>query len=219
MAHFSEAWRQNPEFTSRERRDLEARFKEFDEDGNHFIDQFELQRMFEKMGEPKTHLQLKNMIKEVASNPEQGISFADFIGIVVKQRKGDNEEGSAAGMFGSIADPSLLSAKDKKKLFEAAIAEQSKGAKTMEEIKAESQRRKDEAEAARKRKEEFKARIAAFGNNKLCTSTTTSTSTHACMQVQSGGGVRGEVGLDTARREKEVWVGVGSDDGVEYEQE
>eukprot|EP01147_Barroeca_monosierra_P002026 gene2026-5099_t len=53
------------------------KFMEFDEDNSGDIDLMELKRMMEKLGQPKTHLELKKMIAEVDLN-NSGIEFVLF---------------------------------------------------------------------------------------------------------------------------------------------
>ena len=49
----------------------------YDVDGNHFIDFMELKLMMEKLGEPQTHLALKEMIKTVDEDNDGCISFRE----------------------------------------------------------------------------------------------------------------------------------------------
>ena len=52
-------------------------FMEFDEDNSGDIDIMELKRMMEKLGQAKTHLELKKIIAEVDTN-NSGIYIRDF---------------------------------------------------------------------------------------------------------------------------------------------
>ncbi len=49
----------------------------YDVDHSSFIDLMELKLMMEKLGEPQTHLGLKNMIKEVDEDNDGQISFRE----------------------------------------------------------------------------------------------------------------------------------------------
>ena len=49
----------------------------YDVDGNHFIDFMELKLMMEKLGEPQTHIALKEMIKVIDEDNDGCISFRE----------------------------------------------------------------------------------------------------------------------------------------------
>lgn len=49
----------------------------YDVDHSQFIDLMELKMMMEKLGEPQTHLGLKEMIKEVDEDKDNQISFRE----------------------------------------------------------------------------------------------------------------------------------------------
>ncbi|EDQ88939.1 uncharacterized protein MONBRDRAFT_37177 [Monosiga brevicollis MX1] len=55
------------------------KFMEFDEDASGDIDLQELSRMMEKLGQPKTHLELKKMIKQVDTNDSGTINYEEFL--------------------------------------------------------------------------------------------------------------------------------------------
>jgi EF-hand domain pair len=54
-------------------------FKADDQDGSGFLSLEDLKRIQEKIDNPITHAQLKQMLSTVASDPEKGLSFEDFI--------------------------------------------------------------------------------------------------------------------------------------------
>jgi len=56
-----------------------AKFIEIDLNNSGDIDEMELKYMFEKLGTPKTHLELIKMIAEVDSTNTGSITFRDFI--------------------------------------------------------------------------------------------------------------------------------------------
>eukprot|EP00055_Hartaetosiga_balthica_P003166 m.6731 g.6731 ORF g.6731 m.6731 type:complete len:144 (-) comp2645_c0_seq1:82-513(-) len=58
-------------------------FIDFDEDHSGDIDMMELKRMMEKMGQPKTHLELKKMIAEVDSHNSGTIHYDDFLNMML----------------------------------------------------------------------------------------------------------------------------------------
>ncbi|XP_005086860.1 allograft inflammatory factor 1 [Mesocricetus auratus] len=74
----------NPKYSSDEDlpSKLEAfkkKYMEFDLNGNGDIDIMSLKRMLEKLGAPKTHLELKKLIREVSSGSEETFSYSDFL--------------------------------------------------------------------------------------------------------------------------------------------
>ncbi|XP_072113479.1 allograft inflammatory factor 1-like [Mobula birostris] len=60
-------------------RAFKEKYMEFDLNAEGDIDIMGLKRMLEKMGAAKTHLELKKMIKEVAGNMGETISYRDFV--------------------------------------------------------------------------------------------------------------------------------------------
>ncbi|XP_075410272.1 allograft inflammatory factor 1 [Tenrec ecaudatus] len=59
---------------------------EFDLNGNGDIDIMSLKRMLEKLGAPKTHLELKKLIQDVSSGSGETFSYADFIRMMLGKR-------------------------------------------------------------------------------------------------------------------------------------
>nr|AAG39111.1 allograft inflammatory factor-1 splice variant G1 [Rattus norvegicus] len=59
---------------------------EFDLNGNGDIDIMSLKRMLEKLGVPKTHLELKKLIREVSSGSEETFSYSDFLRMMLGKR-------------------------------------------------------------------------------------------------------------------------------------
>ncbi|XP_041068891.1 allograft inflammatory factor 1-like isoform X2 [Carcharodon carcharias] len=59
---------------------------EFDLNNQGDIDIMGLKRMLEKLGEAKTHLELKKMIKEVAGEMGETISYSDFVKMMLGKR-------------------------------------------------------------------------------------------------------------------------------------
>lgn len=45
-----------------------------------------LKRMLEKLGVPKTHLELKKLIREVSSGSEETFSYSDFLRMMLGKR-------------------------------------------------------------------------------------------------------------------------------------
>ncbi|EGD75935.1 allograft inflammatory factor 1 [Salpingoeca rosetta] len=63
------------------------KFMEFDEDHSGDIDMMELKRMMEKLGQPKTHLELKKMIAEVDTNDSGTINYHEFVQMMLGPKK------------------------------------------------------------------------------------------------------------------------------------
>ncbi|XP_065174442.1 allograft inflammatory factor 1-like [Sycon ciliatum] len=61
-------------------------FMEFDEDNSGDIDLMELKRMMEKLGQAKTHLELKKMIAEVDTNNSGTIHYPEFLDMMLGKR-------------------------------------------------------------------------------------------------------------------------------------
>lgn len=60
-----------------------AQFVEFDEDNSGDIDIMELKRMMEKLGQAKTHLELKKMIAEVDKTDSGTITYKEFLDMML----------------------------------------------------------------------------------------------------------------------------------------
>ncbi|XP_064395943.1 allograft inflammatory factor 1-like [Halichondria panicea] len=61
-------------------------FMEFDEDNSGDIDIMELKRMMEKLGQAKTHLELKKMIAEVDKNNSGTIHYNEFLDMMLGKK-------------------------------------------------------------------------------------------------------------------------------------
>ncbi|XP_011407599.1 PREDICTED: allograft inflammatory factor 1-like [Amphimedon queenslandica] len=59
---------------------------EFDEDHSGDIDIMELKRMMEKLGQAKTHLELKKMIQEVDTTKKGTINYPDFLTMMLGKK-------------------------------------------------------------------------------------------------------------------------------------
>lgn len=60
-----------------------AQFIEFDLDNSGDIDFMELKQMLEKIGQPKTHLECKKMIKEVNKRDTDTINYREFLDMML----------------------------------------------------------------------------------------------------------------------------------------
>ncbi|XP_057555330.1 allograft inflammatory factor 1 isoform X1 [Hippopotamus amphibius kiboko] len=65
---------------------FKKKYMEFDLNGNGDIDIMSLKRMLEKLGVPKTHLELKKLISEVSSGPGETFSYTDFLKMMLGKR-------------------------------------------------------------------------------------------------------------------------------------
>ncbi|XP_045049063.2 allograft inflammatory factor 1 isoform X1 [Desmodus rotundus] len=62
------------------------KYMEFDLNGNGDIDIMSLKRMLEKLGVPKTHLELKKLIKEVSGDSGETFNYSDFLRMMLGKR-------------------------------------------------------------------------------------------------------------------------------------
>nr|XP_020650474.1 allograft inflammatory factor 1-like [Pogona vitticeps] len=81
----------DPKFSDEE--DLEEKlavfkekYMEFDLNNQGEIDLMSVKRMMEKLGAPKTHLELKKMISEVTGGVSDTISYQDFVNVMLGKR-------------------------------------------------------------------------------------------------------------------------------------
>lgn len=62
---------------------FKAKFLEFDRDADGNIDLMGLSRMMEKLGQAKTHLEMKKMIKEIDRTNKGTICYRDFVNMMI----------------------------------------------------------------------------------------------------------------------------------------
>ncbi|XP_078502079.1 allograft inflammatory factor 1 [Lissotriton helveticus] len=65
---------------------FKKKFMDFDLNDQGDIDMMGLKRMLEKLGAPKTHLELKKMITEVTGGASDTISYQDFVRMMLGKR-------------------------------------------------------------------------------------------------------------------------------------
>ncbi|CAF97107.1 unnamed protein product, partial [Tetraodon nigroviridis] len=65
---------------------LKNKYAEFDLNDQGEIDLMGLKRMMEKLGVPKTHLELKKMIVEVTGGNSNAINYRDFVKMMLGKR-------------------------------------------------------------------------------------------------------------------------------------
>jgi len=149
------------EFSIQEIKEYRKVFQKYDVDGNHFIDFMELKLMMEKLGEPQTHLALKEMIKTVDEDNDGCISFREFMLIFHYAREGTlRVEGLKT--IAATCDVTEEGVSGAKSFFEAKAQQVAAGAKFEQEIKQEQERKKKEAAEAAERRAAFKEKAAMF---------------------------------------------------------
>ncbi|XP_014340846.1 allograft inflammatory factor 1-like [Latimeria chalumnae] len=65
---------------------FKKKYVEFDLNNQGEIDVMALKRMMEKLGVPKTHLQMKKMISEVTGGSSETICYRDFVKMMLGKR-------------------------------------------------------------------------------------------------------------------------------------
>ncbi|NXO70848.1 AIF1L factor, partial [Phainopepla nitens] len=65
---------------------FKEKYMEFDLNNQGEIDLMSVKRMMEKLGAPKTHLELKKMISEVTGGVSDTISYQDFVNMMLGKR-------------------------------------------------------------------------------------------------------------------------------------
>eukprot|EP00041_Stephanoeca_diplocostata_P034149 m.1147428 g.1147428 ORF g.1147428 m.1147428 type:complete len:146 (-) comp24471_c0_seq15:5473-5910(-) len=78
-----------PEFSRKQIREYEQKFKEYDTGRDGFLDLMEIKLMMEKLGAPQTHKSLKEMIAEVDEDNDGKMSFREFLLVYRKAAAGD----------------------------------------------------------------------------------------------------------------------------------
>lgn len=154
------------EFSRKEIKDYENKFKGYNSSGNGKLSLEELKIMMEKLGAPQTHLGLKAMIKEVDEDEDGAISFREFLLIFRKSAAG--ELNTDSGLEVLVAkqneiDVDEVGVNGAKNFFESKIAAIRKTSKFEDEIREEQEERKRSEEDKRQRQQSFKERAAIFG--------------------------------------------------------
>lgn len=152
------------EFSRKEIKEYEKKFKSFNTSGTGKMSLEELKAMMEKLGAPQTHLGLKEMIKEIDEDGDGHINFREFLLIFRKAAAGELSEDSGLGVLArqceiDVDEVGVGGAKD---FFEAKIEAMRKSSKFADEIRMEQDERKREEEERRSRQQAFKERAALF---------------------------------------------------------
>ncbi|GMT13323.1 hypothetical protein PFISCL1PPCAC_4620 [Pristionchus fissidentatus] len=145
-----------PEFTRKQIKYFTDTFKKYDEDRDNFIDFMELKRMMEKLGEPQTHVALKQIIKKVDEDQDGKVSLREFL-LIFRYAAG-GELGLSSEVFKQLADSIDVTKEGvhgAAEFFQAKIAEQSKLSAFEEEIRSEQEEKKREEEERKERRKKF----------------------------------------------------------------
>jgi len=165
--HGNNVYLEFTEFSRKEIKDLEKKFKEYCCQQSQKIGLTELKYMMEKLGAPQNHFSLKAMIKEVDENQDEALVFREFLLIFRKlfagefANRGDDDGLSQLAKLVSI-DVGEIGVGGAKDFFQAKIHMANRSNKFEEEIKQEQQEKKKELEEKKKRQEEFKNKQANF---------------------------------------------------------
>jgi len=153
------------EFSRKELKDYEGKFKRFNVSGTEKLSLEELKMMMEKLGAPQTHLGLKAMIQEVDEDGDGMISFREFMMIFRKAAAGELKEDSGLGVLAKQfeIDVDEVGVEGAKTFFEAKIAAIRKTSKFEDEIREEQEEKRKELETKKERQQSFKERAALFG--------------------------------------------------------
>jgi len=153
------------EFSRKELKDYEGKFKRFNVSGTGKLSLEELKMMMEKLGAPQTHLGLKAMIQEVDEDGDGMISFREFMMIFRKAAAGELKEDSGLGVLAKQfeIDVDEVGVEGAKTFFEAKIAAIRKTSKFEDEIREEQEEKRKELETKKERQQSFKERAALFG--------------------------------------------------------
>lgn len=150
------------EFTRKEIKHYETKFKEFERDNYLSLD--ELKRMMENLGAPQTHLDLKQMIQEVDEDGDGRLSFREFLLVYRKARAGELKADSGLAQLALLTevDVDKVGVGGAKEFFQAKINEQSKRSKFESEIREEQEERKRMEEDQAIRRQQFREKVNLF---------------------------------------------------------
>eukprot|EP01102_Stenamoeba_stenopodia_P004155 TRINITY_DN1433_c0_g1_i1.p1 TRINITY_DN1433_c0_g1~~TRINITY_DN1433_c0_g1_i1.p1 ORF type:complete len:213 (-),score=80.11 TRINITY_DN1433_c0_g1_i1:160-798(-) len=148
------------DFTPKELEQYRATFVKYDKNKSNGLELFELNVMYEEWGQPKTNLELRQLIAEANTSGTGAISYREFLAIILKDKKGIAKgpwSGFAAAV-GKVHDNSKETGR-KANFFEQEAAKQ-RGDPLEEEKKRIAAEEKKKAEAEKKRKEKVAAGLA-----------------------------------------------------------
>jgi len=133
-------------------KNYKAQFKTLDKDNSGDLNLQEVKYMMEKMGQAKTHTELKEMIAEVDTDNSGTINFHEFLqSILGNPDLPKDEAGQMPNLFGKIYNSALAS---NAKYFEEEVFKiRDVTAENKDKIQKEAQLRKLEKEELKKQKE------------------------------------------------------------------
>jgi len=151
-------------FTEDEFKQYRDTFIKYDQNQSLVLEIFELHQMYEDMGETKTNMQLRQLIREADPTALDGISYKSFLTIILKDKKGQTVS-PLGSMFVQLLKP--VEAKQHSSpigkfanIFEQKAASQTNenieetNIKLQRDARREQEARKREAMAKLKREEE-----------------------------------------------------------------
>jgi hypothetical protein len=150
-------------FNREQLKEFAEKFNIFDEDGDSFINFFELKRAQEKLGNPKTHTELTEMMQSMAADPKKGISFRDFVKVQAKLKGWKGDGGTDGPSYIPMVEQFAQSCNDLtvagiKNFHEAKLKSQQAELEREQKIKQKLEERKKKAaelqEAKRRAEEE-----------------------------------------------------------------
>jgi len=149
-------------FTEDEFKQYRDTFIKYDQNQSLVLEIFELHQMYEDMGETKTNMQLRQLIREADPTALDGISYKSFLTIILKDKKGQTVS-PLGSMFVQLLKP--VEAKQHSSpigkfanIFEQKAASQTN--ENIEETNIKLQRDARREQEARKREEEARKREA-----------------------------------------------------------
>merc|ERR1711892_307606 len=155
------------EFTRKQIKDLEKKFKQFCSPETQIIGLTELKFMMEKLGAPQTHLGLKAIIKAVDEDLGNALTFREFLLIFRKLAAGDLADRNQDDGLLQLAklcsiDVGEIGVGGAKNFFEAKIKMVNQTNKFEDEIRQEQEENKVKLEEKKTRQEEFKKMQSNF---------------------------------------------------------
>lgn len=155
------------EFTRKQIKDLEKKFKEFCSPETQIIGLTELKFMMEKLGAPQTHIGLKAIIREVDEDLDNALTFREFLLIFRKLAAGeltgrDEDDGLLQLAKLVCIDVGEIGVGGAKNFFEAKIKIANQTNKFEDEIRQEQEENKIKMKEKKARQEEFKKKQSNF---------------------------------------------------------
>merc|ERR1711874_164109 len=149
------------EFTRKQIKELEKKFKQFCSPETQIIGLTELKFMMEKLGAPQTHIGLKAIIKEVDEDLDNALTFREFLLIFRKLAAGelagrDEDDGLLQLAKLVSVDVTDIGVGGAKNFFEAKIKIANQTNKFEDEIRQEQEENKQKMLEKKARQEEFK---------------------------------------------------------------